>query len=195
LLERYENEQRHLSEMREQNNTSIAALNDEDKRIQDIITQTEEALERLYQKDIIYIKYREFVVITSFYEYIASERCDSLGGRDGAYNLYEMELREGIKIRQNEIALQQLNDIRNTQIVYCNIMEESLRISREIASEMSRLNHHTASIGIQAAETAKATKLSAYYAAETARNSKILVDLNRGDFDSLVTQGGRHIIG
>jgi hypothetical protein len=44
------------------------------------------------------------------------------------------------------------------------------------------------------ASTAKSSKLAEFYTAESARNSKILVDLNRGDFDTLVTKGGRHII-
>ena len=46
-----------------------------------------------YQSGTVYVKYRNIVPISMFYEYLVSERCYGLKGSGGCYNLYEEELR------------------------------------------------------------------------------------------------------
>lgn len=60
----------------------------------------EKSLDSLYEMGIIYPKYRNLVAVSTIYEYLSSGRCDRLDGPDGAYNLYEMELRQNIVIGQ-----------------------------------------------------------------------------------------------
>ena len=64
------------------------------------ISDAEELLQLLiqernccYQSHTVYVKYRSIVPISMFYEYLVSERCYSLKGPGGCYNLYEEELR------------------------------------------------------------------------------------------------------
>ncbi len=50
-----------------------------------------ETRSKLYSINAIYPNYRDVSALSSFYEYLNSERCYDLEGPDGAYNLYETE--------------------------------------------------------------------------------------------------------
>jgi hypothetical protein len=195
LVEAHKEKIRQREGRNKANIEAIADLQRENEIVASTVQDAEATLGELYAKDIIFGKYRRFVAVASFYEYIMSGRCDSLEGRDGAYNLYESELRQNIIIGKLDEAVGRLEEIRDAQYVLYAAIQESNRISREIASEVSEINSRVAAIGRASETTAKMSKLSAFYAAESARNRKILVDLNRGDFDTLVTKGGRNIIG
>ena len=75
----------------------------------------EEALISLYEEGIIYSKYRNLVAVSTIYEYLASGRCDQLEGPNGAYNLYEMELRQNIVIGQLSTITEHLEQIKENQ--------------------------------------------------------------------------------
>ena len=53
---------------------------------------TDEALQKLYDLDIIYRKYRSIIPITMFCEYLDSGIRDELHGANGMYDLYEQQL-------------------------------------------------------------------------------------------------------
>lgn len=55
--------------------------------------KSKETLSKIYSENIIFPKYRNFSMVSSIYEYICSGRCEDLEGRDGAYNILEMEIR------------------------------------------------------------------------------------------------------
>lgn len=48
--------------------------------------------------NVVFPKYRNLIAYASFYEYLESGRCDSLSGVNGAYNLYEAELKQNTVI-------------------------------------------------------------------------------------------------
>lgn len=75
----------------------------------------ENALQELYNANVIFPKYREMVAISAINEYLLSGRCSELEGQAGAYNLYEMELRQNIIIGQLSNIISNLEQIRNNQ--------------------------------------------------------------------------------
>ncbi len=50
-------------------------------------------LQELYNTDIIHPDYRSIIPVSMFVNYIEKDRCPGLGGVNGAYNMYEEELR------------------------------------------------------------------------------------------------------
>lgn len=78
-------------------------------------SQAEEYLKKIYSADIIYPKYRNFVAVVTIYEYFVSGRCASLTGYEGAYNLYESELRQKIIIDSLNNVMQSLEQIKQNQ--------------------------------------------------------------------------------
>ena len=94
--------------------------------IQYNISQTEQALEQYYSMDIIYSKYRKkLVAISSFYEYLSSRRCYSLEGPDGAYNIFETEIRLNIIIQKLDEAIRKLDQIKENQYMLYSAIQDS----------------------------------------------------------------------
>ena len=79
------------------------------------LASLEAALQALYDENIIFPKYRNMVAITTINEYLMSGRCYELEGPNGAYNMYEMELRQNINIGQLSTNVDNLEQIRNNQ--------------------------------------------------------------------------------
>ena len=113
----------------------------------------EEALISLYEEGIIYSKYRSLVAVSTIYEYLASGRCDQLEGPNGAYNLYEMELRQNIVIGQLSTITEHLEQIKENQYTLYYEIQNANRNSESMLS----------SIGDD-------VKFSAYQNAATAKN-------------------------
>ena len=73
------------------------------------------SLTKLYSQNIIYAKYRNLVAIATIYEYFDSGRCTELEGPNGAYNMYEGELRSNIIICSLSQIISDLGQIKNGQ--------------------------------------------------------------------------------
>ena len=114
----------------------------------------EKALDQLYAENVIFPKYRNFVAISAINEYLQSGRCDKLEGPDGAYNLYEMELRQNIIIAQLSSIIDNLEQIKNNQFSLYQELQAANQTIEAILYETYKLN-----------ETAK---LTAYFAGVTA---------------------------
>lgn len=144
--------------------------------IQNAKEDTRVALDRMYNLDIIYPKYRNLVAVSMFYEYLASGRCDSLEGRDGAYNMYEGEVRAQLII--NELGnvkkavwavnasigamSTELRQIRENQGELYRSLESSRQTTERMADSVATLSKDVASARESAAVTA-------YQAEATAR--------------------------
>ena len=113
----------------------------------------EEALISLYEEGIIYSKYRNLVAVSTIYEYLASGRCDRLEGPNGAYNLYEMELRQNIVIGQLSTITENLEQIKENQ--------------HTLYYEIQSANYNSASM---LSSIRDAVKFSAYQTAAIAKN-------------------------
>lgn len=99
---------------------------------------TVDLLEKLYSKNIIYEKYQyDLVAICSFAEYLASGRCDELTGHEGAYNLYEHELRMHIITSKLDEIIERLDELAATQYTIC---ESLIRIEEQQYNIVNNLN-------------------------------------------------------
>lgn len=84
-----------------------------------------ETLDKLYAEGVIYSKYRNMVAVSTIYEYLESGRCSQLEGPDGAYNLYEMELRQNVIIGQLSSITDNLERIKENQFTLYNEIVEA----------------------------------------------------------------------
>ena len=99
--------------------------------IQQGINETRKTLEQYYGLDIVFEKYRNFVAISSIYEYFVSGRCQELEGPYGAYNKFEEELRQNMIIARLDDVLRSLSRIeRNQNMLYNAIMETNRELQQ-----------------------------------------------------------------
>ena len=74
-----------------------------------------ESLAQLYALNIVHPKYRSLIPITMFCEYMETGRCNSLEGHEGAYNIYEQEVRLDRIATKLDVIIQKLDSIRENQ--------------------------------------------------------------------------------
>lgn len=93
----------------EHRKTELSNMKREEWQLRNVtIRNTEEALNSLYCAGIIFPKYRNLIAISSIYEYFESGRCNTLTGHEGAYNIYENEIRLNRIIVQLDIVIDKL---------------------------------------------------------------------------------------
>ena len=90
-------------------------LNDEYALLADERKKTKAVLNKFYSTNVIYPKYRSLPAIASLFEYMLSERCYGLTGHEGAYNLYENELRLGHIISTLDSISSDIKEIKQNQ--------------------------------------------------------------------------------
>ncbi|WP_026665679.1 hypothetical protein [Butyrivibrio sp. FC2001] len=145
-----------------------------------------------YSPGIVYVKYRNLPAISMFYEYISSGRCDSLNGDNGAYNLYESELRSDLILSKLDIVIEKLDELQQTQYTLCNIMNTAIstlnNIDKNLISACDYLKQ-IESTGTKVLRQTTAIKnntaITAYYAEKTAFYSKMDAMLNLASFIGL----------
>ena len=118
------------------------------------LSSLETALEELYSENVIFPKYRNLVAITTINEYLLSGRCEQLEGPDGAYNLYEMELRQNIVISKLSSIVNNLEQIKGNQFFLYQEIQKSNSTINAILTETHQINENS--------------KLMAYFAGVTA---------------------------
>lgn len=130
------------------------------------IDDTRKILNKLYEKDVIYEKYRNLPALTSIYEYLVTERCDELKGPHGAYNIYEDEIRKDKVISQLNTVIENLEQIRLSQFMLYQQVRAIQDQTANIESEMHRISGYAYNI-------AELTALNTYYNALTSRCAEI----------------------
>ena len=108
----------------------------------------------MYSYNSLEEKYRNIVAVASIYEYLKHERTRSLqrvGSDEGAYNIFESEVRLNKIITNTDIIIQKLdvvienqrelaNTMRNAQNSINNLVTSTNNMSARIQSGMNRLN-------------------------------------------------------
>lgn len=89
-------------------------------------------LKYIYDKNIIFPKYRNLVMVSSLYEYICSGRCNTLEGHEGAYNILELEIRLDKIIIQLDRIISMLERISQNQYVVYTAIQEANQQSAKI---------------------------------------------------------------
>lgn len=108
------------------------------------ISNSEKLLTQLYAQDIIHPKYRNFLAIAQIYEYFDTGRCIELVGANGAYNLYEQELRQNTIIDRLDVIVSQLQMLNRTMAYVASAISESNSILRNISSTLRSIDANTA---------------------------------------------------
>ncbi len=161
------------------------AASAEIKRINDAILATKVALNKVYDKDILYPKYRNFIAVCSLYEYLSSGRCSCLEGHEGAYNLYESELRQDLILVKLDIVISQLEDIKKNQYTLyqkmCEIKSAVSSISYQMGQLLKKtdtLIDNTDKIANNTARIAENTRVTALCTQMIAKNTEAIKYIN-----------------
>lgn len=117
------------------------------EEIESQIQATEEVLQRLYDTDVVFPKYREVVALCSMYEYFLTGRVTSFTGPDGAYNLFESELRQNLIISSIREIGSQLDNIKRNQYTLYTEMKRSNELLQNIESSLDEMAHEVNAIG------------------------------------------------
>lgn len=97
-------------------------LDSETAQTMELLQKTIAARNELYAAGIIFGKYQNAVALSSFYEYLMSGRCEKLEGTNGAYNLYESEVRANRVIEQLDTVIDSLEQIKSNQYMMYSAM-------------------------------------------------------------------------
>lgn len=134
------------------------------QEIEKYCIETEDVLKKMYSNNIIYPKYQNLVAVGMFCEYFDSGRCVTLEGHEGAYNIYENEIRQNIIISKLDDIIYKLDSIeRNQYFVYQAIQNSNKtikKISKELLSQIDRIEDNQ--------------YLNSYYSKVAARNTEFL---------------------
>jgi hypothetical protein len=146
-----------------------------------LLAQAYGCLESLYNCGVIYEKYRDPVALASFYDYFASGRCATLTGPDGAYNLYESEVRMDLVITKLDVVIKKLEDIKKNQYMLYSVMSamnqnlnELNRTASEMATSVNAMKCSVATIADNSAVIAHNTAVTAFYAKKNAELTNAL---------------------
>lgn len=124
------------------------SINDMDTQLRaNVLTQenqTKELLQYIYSQDIIHPKYRNFLAIAQIYEYLDTGRCTELSGPNGAYNLYEQELRQNIIIDRLDQIINQLDRLNRTMGYVACVVTQTNQLLGDISNSLGRIEANTA---------------------------------------------------
>lgn len=157
-------------------------INNEIKKAEELLKKLYAVRNEIYGCGVIFVKYCNFVAISSFYEYLSSGRCQQLEGHDGAYNIYENEIRLDMVVSQLSQVIQSLEQIqRNQYVIYSAIKETNKQINAlngtmkkavesidAIKSDVSDMKECMKDISENTAVAAYYSQVSAYYSKKTA---------------------------
>lgn len=168
------------------------------KHIQEYIRETQERLDNIYARNVIFPKYRNLPMVCSLYEYLCAGRCNSLEGHEGAYNILEMEIRMDRVILQLDRIISMLGTIQENQYILYSAIQESNRkvnqillstqglmqdLMESLTNSMDKMNN---SVQLQKEELEQKIvaleKTSALTAYHTERVQKELAYMNRMDY-------------
>lgn len=135
--------------------------------INSLLQQDIELENNLYSYGIIYGKYRNFVAITSFYDYLISGRCSELEGNDGAYNLFEEETRNNIIIEKLDQVIVSIDKIKSMQYSLYNQINN-------INKSLNLINGQLLVNNFAQAEIVANTNVTAYYSKKISNYTKAL---------------------
>lgn len=107
----------------------------------------------LNKEGVIFEKYQnDLAAIAQFYEYFASGRVSELTGPNGAYNLYEQELRQNLIINKLDVVIDRLDTVIDNQHMLYKAIQSTNAILQNIENN---------------------TAMAAYWAEVAAYNSEI----------------------
>lgn len=157
-------------------------IDNEIRQTEQLLKDTYECRNKLYSYDIVYSKYRDIVALSTFYEYLMAGRCETLEGANGAYNLYENEIRSNLIINQLNQVIVSLDQIKENQyMLYAEInsinnnleqmnksMNQALVSIKSMDENLQSISKTNDTIAHNSAVIAHNTEVAAYYSKRTA---------------------------
>lgn len=145
--------------------------------VKEHLTKLCEIHAKLISLDIIYPKYLNFAAITTISEYLEVGRCSSLTGPDGAYNLYESELRANRIIVQLDYVISSLEEIKQNQYRTYAILSEIKRDTNDISDKLTHAIKSISAIAYNTDIIKDSTAVIAYNTAKAAYYSKVNAEM------------------
>lgn len=127
-------------------------------QLNELLEKLTASREKLYSVNIVYSKYRNLIAISTIYEYLASGRCSELEGPNGAYNLYESELRANIIIGSLGQIVSDIQQIKNGQYALYQELHNSNRVIASLLCDIADNTQLTAYYANVAAAAASADR-------------------------------------
>lgn len=148
-------------------NQKINLLKQQQNNIKSSWNNTRKILDDFYSCNVIFPKYRNFIAISSIYEYFSSGRCSQLEGHEGAYNIFENEIRQNIIISKLDDVINSLDSIRDSQYMLYSAIQESNKKANQLTGIMYQLSDRLSNIS-------ENTSICAYNSNITAQNTSFL---------------------
>lgn len=154
------------------------------EKTENLLKDTYKARNELYAANVIFSKYRDIVALATFYEYLMAGRCTTLEGPDGAYNLYEAEIRANMIISKLSEIEKSLKNIEQTQYMIYSQLTEMNRTLDEMSSTMdsaytaiSKIETNTSDMSRYIAHISENSDVIAHNSTVTAYYSKLNAEL------------------
>lgn len=129
--------------LQKQNEVRTAVLAQTQQFIESNLTALNDSLmslcatrEGLYARNIIFPKYRTLPCVSTMLEYMQAGRVTELTGPNGAYNLYEAELRQNLIIAHVESIATELETIKKNQYNLYQSVEQTNRVLETMNDQM-----------------------------------------------------------
>lgn len=154
----------YFNDMQQQYKINLSKANAIEKEKNILVDKRKQAivyLKKIYSANIIYPKYRNFIAVLSIYEYFVSGRCDELTGHEGAYNIYENELRLNRIINTLDNILYRLDEIKQNQYYLYQALCDTKEMINSLSSEMNNISSDLSSVANSASIAAYNTKIAA----------------------------------
>lgn len=132
----------------------------------EVVPQAQESyklVNYLYGKNIIHPKYQNIVAMAQIYEYFDTGRCTELEGPNGAYNLYESELRANLIIDNLSEIATQLQEFNRNMSTLTNSIVETNNLLSSMRGSLERIEANTALTAYNTQCTAFNTELLRRY--------------------------------
>ncbi len=114
-----------------------------EQEIAPLEARAREELKAHYEKNLIHPKYQNFLAVAQIYDYLDTGRCDRLEGPEGAYNIFEFELRMNTIISDLRVIQQKLDEVIEIQYSICSALRG---ISATLGAMSSQLDSIQGSI-------------------------------------------------
>lgn len=123
---------RHLSKLSEEKKSSLFRkkiisefYSEESAEIKQMLLEQYKLIKALIATNVIFPKYNNVVAWNTMYEYFLTGRVSELSGPNGAYNLYENELRSNTIISKLDTVIDKLDTIKDTQYLLYQLINET----------------------------------------------------------------------
>ncbi len=140
-------------------------------------------LQKYYDLDILYIKYRGLARVSKYLEFLESGICHSLEGADGAYRLCEQTILKEIEIENQGIFIQKLSetvqsihDMNKTNVMMYRALCDVNQNITSIQSGFEQQGQLLKGMQSNLASLEQNAHATAYFSEVSAKNNQLLAD-------------------